>query len=298
MAQERNLGTARALDADEDATKAELQRQMEEARESISQTVTEIKETVTTQYQNMKESVTEALDWREQFRKRPVAFSVGALSVGFLVGYSVAGAVTGSDEPMIAATHYPAFEFEEERLGSSGLPSSSRSSAAQSTLGGAYAPASTSILEQGESRPSYSSGYTSSPEEMEPDKPGLIERFRGTAAYDRLQDELGTIGNRFVDQLSTVAQDVVLPALFLKIKDLIGVDLTTPENRSAANRQPSSLSSSGTAPAGTPGSGSTATQRPRGSSGAGTTGSTYGTSENQSSRIENQDAEGYRQGNT
>jgi hypothetical protein len=267
MAQERNLGAARALDAandEEDATKAELQRQMEEARESISQTVTEIKETVTTQYQNMKESVTEALDWREQFRKRPVAFSVGALSVGFVVGYSVAGAVKGSGEPMIAGDYYSA--ADEERFGSSGLPSGSRSYTAQSSRGGAYAPASASILEQSDSRPSYSSGYTSSTEEMEEDKPGLMERFKGTAAYDRLQDELGTLGNRFVDQLSTVAQTVVLPALFLKIKDLIGVDLTTPQDRSAANRQPSSSTSAGTAPAG---ASSTATQGPRGSSGAG-----------------------------
>jgi len=45
MAEERDLALARAqadVGDDEDATKAELQRRMEEARESISQTVTEI----------------------------------------------------------------------------------------------------------------------------------------------------------------------------------------------------------------------------------------------------------------
>ena len=55
MAEERNLGLARAPEpaGDADSTKAELQRRMEEARESISQTVTEIKETVVNQYQQV-----------------------------------------------------------------------------------------------------------------------------------------------------------------------------------------------------------------------------------------------------
>src|ERR687883_678656 len=99
MAEERNLGLARAPEAsdDADATKAELQRRMEEARESISQTVTEIKDTVTNQYQAVRQSVTEALDWREQYRRRPLAWSVGALSVGFIVGYSLGGAFMGDE---------------------------------------------------------------------------------------------------------------------------------------------------------------------------------------------------------
>jgi len=55
MAEERNVGLARATDSSDDAdqTKAALQRRMEEARESISQTVTEIKDTVVTQYQQV-----------------------------------------------------------------------------------------------------------------------------------------------------------------------------------------------------------------------------------------------------
>src|ERR687893_786211 len=98
MAEERNLAVARAQDADDtDSTKAELQRRMEEARESITQTVTEIKDTVTNQYQAVRDTVTEALDWREQFRKRPVAFSIGAMSAGFILGYAVAGTFKGGD---------------------------------------------------------------------------------------------------------------------------------------------------------------------------------------------------------
>lgn len=67
-------------------TKAELQRRMEEARESISQCVTEIKDTVATQYQQARESVSPELDWREHYRRHPVVWSVGALSVGFILG--------------------------------------------------------------------------------------------------------------------------------------------------------------------------------------------------------------------
>src|SRR5918997_793251 len=98
MAEERTLGVARASDdrdETEEPSKEELQRRMDEARNQITQTVTEIKETVTNQYYSVKESVTDALDWRHHFRKNPVAFSIGALSVGFLVGYALAGTFKG-----------------------------------------------------------------------------------------------------------------------------------------------------------------------------------------------------------
>lgn len=63
---------------------------MEEAREDISQTVEEIKDTVTEQYESVKETVVETLDWREQFRKHSVTFSLGALAVGYIVGTGLA----------------------------------------------------------------------------------------------------------------------------------------------------------------------------------------------------------------
>ena len=59
---------------------------MEKAREEISETVAEIKDTVTEQYESAKETVAETFDWRAQFRKHSVAFSLGALAVGFIVG--------------------------------------------------------------------------------------------------------------------------------------------------------------------------------------------------------------------
>ena len=41
-------------------------------------------------------------------------------------------------------------------------------------------------------RPSYSSGYEASPAANDPEKPGLLERFKETPAYDRLQAEAAT----------------------------------------------------------------------------------------------------------
>ena len=93
MAEERNLGLARARDLgdDDDVSKEALQRRMEEARDSITNTVSEIKDNVAQQVENVKD----ALDWREHFKKRPVAWSLGAAGVGFFVGYGIAAAVSG-----------------------------------------------------------------------------------------------------------------------------------------------------------------------------------------------------------
>src|SRR5919199_3159760 len=100
MAEERNLGQARATDssADADPTKAALQRRMEEARESISQTVTEIKDTVVTQYQQVKENISDTLDWREQYRRHTLPFTLTAFAVGAFVGYTVMGAFKGDGD--------------------------------------------------------------------------------------------------------------------------------------------------------------------------------------------------------
>ena len=266
MAEERNVGTARApeLSRDEaDPTKEELQRRMEEARDSISQTVSDIKDTVTTQYENVRESISQSLDWREQYRRRPVAFSVGALGVGLVVGYSVGGAFGGDGGDDLAGRYYEAEGDYDEGA-------QQRSYAAQAITGGAYgstayaatppaqasAETASQAFESGMTRqasqparsrsakqdydaasesssaaprPSYSSGYDSSAaaEEEESNKPSVLARFKETKAYDRLQDELGSLGERAVEELSKTARNVVLPALLGKLKDLIGIDLST-----------------------------------------------------------------------
>jgi len=254
MAEERNLATVRAPEStDEDVTKAELQRRMEEARESITQTVTEIKDTVANQYQAVRETVTEALDWREQFRKRPVAFSVGALSVGFIVGYSIAGTFkddgrsyyydaedTSTGLPRSQAASPPSYGSDTGESRSAG----SRSYAAQSLTGGSYGasdePSAYSPATSVSSRnlAAVSGGQaTETAEETEPKGPGLIDRFKTTKAYDRLEEEVSALGDRFINELSKTAQTVVLPALFSKVKELFGVDLSNAEGEGASGQR-------------------------------------------------------------
>lgn len=366
MAEERNVGLARAPEEtrDEDATKAELQRRMEEARESITQTVTEIRDTVVNQYQSVKDSVVETLDWRQQFRKRPIAWSIGALSAGFIVGYSLAGALKGgrsqdggyyptSDESDVFSrtgatpTKYPAYEGDVETPQySSSTAASHRSYAAQAITGGSYG--SSAYVEGAPSRdtsergsdytsaaglgapstsgygasslPSSSGSYEApSTAEAEPQKPSLLERFKETQAFDRLQTEVASLGDRFIEELSKTAQTVVLPLLFAKIKDLVGVDLSnkqqgqgnnggTQQRRGAASTSgATSTGATSTGSSSAPGAGSSSsgntgastsypgraddpalggsqsTGSARGGSTAGNEsgGSTYGTSENQ-----------------
>src|SRR3954466_9093090 len=72
-----------------DDDKKELQREMEKTRESVSETVSEIKETVTEQYEAAKQTVVGVLDYRDQFQKEPLVWSLGALSAGFALGYTM-----------------------------------------------------------------------------------------------------------------------------------------------------------------------------------------------------------------
>ena len=289
MAEERTLATARAteeasVEAD-DPTKAELQRRMEEARESITQTVAEIKDTVSNQYQNVRETISQSLDWREQFRRRPAAFVAGAVGVGLLVGYSIGGTFGDDEDELneryyeaegdgyddfsvsaaaprgtqaVAAGAYGSLAYAPPAAAPYGLSSpsapdadsiseasaayqrsgvgrtESRDSfraAALGSLEGGAGPADASSSDSAASRPSYSSGYDTSlaaqPQAEGPAGPSLFERFKETQAYDRLQNEVQALGSRAVEELSKTAQNVVLPALLGKLKDLIGIDLST-----------------------------------------------------------------------
>ena len=203
MAEERTLGLARAREAgDEDASKEALQRRMDEARYSIANTVTEIKHNVAQQY----ESVKDALDWREHFKKQPVAWTLGAAGVGFFVGYGIAAALSGAD-------------YDETPYASQTM----RAYAAQSVAAEPLASALSSAKTNGKD-----------------DAPGLLERFKETSAYDRLSKEAGSLGDRLVEELSTTAQQVVLPALLKKIKGWIGVDLSHNTTSMASEQRPRS----------------------------------------------------------
>ena len=70
-------------------TKPELERQMQRTREALAETVGEIKETVEQEYQSVRTTVSGVLDYREQFKNEPLVWSLGALSAGFALGYTV-----------------------------------------------------------------------------------------------------------------------------------------------------------------------------------------------------------------
>ena len=183
MAEERTLGLARTNeDAVEEPSKAELQRRMDEARDSISHTVTEIKETVANQVQAVKET----LDWREQFKRRPVAWSVGAAGVGFVVGYSLAAAVKGDSRDDELSAHYASQE---------------RSYAAQP------------ILAPSHSESTHENGH---------EGPGLFRRLTHTPVYGRVRNEVGNVGDAFLEELGKTAKQFVLPALMTSLRHFIG----------------------------------------------------------------------------
>ena len=78
-----------AANINHDPSKRELQRQMQQTRESLAETIGEIKETVEQEYTAAKQTVSGVLDYREQFKNEPLVWSLGALSAGFALGYTV-----------------------------------------------------------------------------------------------------------------------------------------------------------------------------------------------------------------
>src|SRR5690349_21742587 len=190
MAEERTLGLARAPEqTGEDPSKQELQRRLDEARDSISHTVTEIKESVASQVQAVKET----LDWREQFKKRPVACCAGAVGVGFLVGYGLAAIVKGDDDEDYASSYNRSYTEEQ------------RSYAAQPILAGATQA---SAAKQSNGK--------------EDEGPGFFEKLTSTPAYYKVKEEAGHLGDALMQEVSKTAKQVVLPALMTSLRNFIG----------------------------------------------------------------------------
>lgn len=200
MAEEGTLGLMRAQEEPaEDLSKEELQRRLEHTRDAISHTVTEIKETVQHQVQAVKDT----LDWKEQFRKRPVAWSAGAVGVGFMVGYCIAATAKGSDDGSVQ--HYQLRESSLNRLG------------AESYVNPPAAPPQKATEEN--------SG------------PSWWEKVAQTPAYERVKSEAGNIGDAFVQELSNTAKQVLLPAVIASIRSFLGSHLPAPaESESKSQR--------------------------------------------------------------
>src|SRR5690349_4365997 len=192
MAEERTLGLARAQEqTGEEPSKQELQRRLDEARDSISHTVTEIKESVASQVQAVKET----LDWREQFKKRPVAWSAGALGVGFVVGYGLAALAKGGGEDEYASS-YDRYYTEAPK-----------SYAAQPVMRSASAGSAVDLNQ--------SNG-------KDDEGPGFFDKLTSTQAYHKVKEEASHFGDALVQEVSKTAKTVVLPALMTSLRNFIG----------------------------------------------------------------------------
>jgi len=192
MAEEGTLGIGRAHDtSDDDLSKAQLQRRMDEARDSISQTVTEIKDSVVHQYESVKESISETLDWREQFKKRPVAWVAGAAGAGFLAGYSVTSIIKGDSRD---------YEWQRSGYELAGYDQTS-------TPAANYRPQNYQAQSFAASAP-----VSSTSSQTEDDGPGLISRLQETPAFEKIKSEAATVGNHLADEVSKTAKEVLIPA--------------------------------------------------------------------------------------
>jgi len=224
MAEERTLGLARAQEqTGEEPSKQELQRRLDEARDSISHTVTEIKESVASQVQAVKET----LDWREQFKKRPVAWSAGALGVGFFLGYGLAAMAKGEGDDESASSYASSYDRYAQ--------ASPRSYAAEPVLRGASSDVN---IKQSNGK--------------EDEGPGFFEKLTSTPAYHKVKEEAAHFGDALVQEVSKTAKTVVLPALMTSLRNFIGeylpntrTDTTTQSAGSSSMRPESDRAHSG-----------------------------------------------------
>ena len=83
------VDAAPTSDADPAPTREELEARLDQARGSIERTVEQIKETVGDRVDAVSDTVSGVMTMAGQFQREPVAWSLGALSAGFAMGYSL-----------------------------------------------------------------------------------------------------------------------------------------------------------------------------------------------------------------
>lgn len=234
MAEEGTLGLARAgIASPDDSSKEELQRRMDEARESISQTVTEIKDSVVQQYESVKETISETLDWKEQFKKRPVAWTAGAVSAGFLTGYCLTSMIKGESRD---------YDRYSEGYGQARLD---------------YQP----VRSQAFAAKPAAAGFVAAAETPEETGPGILSKLQDTPAYGRIKDEASTIGGQLLSEVSQTAKGILVPAAVGWVKHLLeGLIPTRDQTESRAKS--STFESSGQSTIQTPSQKSSAGYQP------------------------------------
>lgn len=140
---------------------------------------------------SIKEAVSEDLDWREQFKKRPVAWSLGAAGGGFLLGCAIAGINKKPSGHRDASDYALAPSTAPAAVPLSGPVTTSRSYSRESNR------------RRHELRGS---------KQTKEAKGGLLERLQETEAYDQLRREAAAVGSRLISEVSQTAREVVLPA--------------------------------------------------------------------------------------
>jgi len=79
-------------------------------------------------------------------------------------------------------------------------------------------------------------GLSQQPEEDS--GPGFIERMTQTPAYSRVKDEVGVIGNVFVQEISNIAKNLIVPAIITSLRNFIGGRLPASSSATARSENP------------------------------------------------------------
>lgn len=72
-----------------ESSQREVQHKIGETRDSLRTTVEAIEDKAEHQYDKLKQTVAHVLDYRDEFQKEPVVLSLGALSAGVALGYTL-----------------------------------------------------------------------------------------------------------------------------------------------------------------------------------------------------------------
>ncbi len=200
MAQPGAAGQTRGKErvGDEAFLKDEIRRRLEETHESVKEAASEIKEAAMQGFVSVKDAVAD-FDWRDEVKKRPVAWSLGALGLGLLAGYAISGATKRAHDGEGKRSH---------------VPSEPHANVAHPIIGELHR----SATEQ-----------QTAPARVEAEKklaPATIKKSKERGASDRVRQELGSLRDRFIDEVSTIAHQILLPALIRKIREAISTNVS------------------------------------------------------------------------
>ena len=136
-------------------------------------------------------------DWRDEVKRRPVAWSLGALGAGLLAGCAVSGAIKRARR-------------RDRRRGY--VPSVPHAYAAHPIMG--------------EHDISAADAQHSRPVKVEDkhSEPVVVDNVKASVAPDHVRRELASLRDRLIDELSAIAHEVLLPALIRKLREALVAD--------------------------------------------------------------------------